>query len=349
MSTTIQYKGNTLATVSNNTKTLKTAGKYMEGDVVLTDVSGGSEAISVVDTLDSHGGTIRTITAVDISDTTAQASDVASGKYFYTADGTKTAGTGSGGSANIQSLNVTQNGTYTASGNVDGYSPVTVNVSGGGGDTWSWMGKNPVKLNDYDIAKVYLKDSGYASWTPSTSATVIDNAYVLDPTTIDLDSYDYVIYMKFHSHLEYDSSATGSNQAEDYYYCNSIAVYGYCSNYNSMVSGNYSVYGNIEYSARKGLFYTNTSGVLTYASGINYGVYINALNSPSVDRTQVKPYVPSIYARCNNTYFSTGNASAVDLDKSFYEISIQIWRTDLTTSVSPANMREIRNMWINGF
>ena len=39
MSTTVTYKGNTLTTVSNNTKTLKTAGKYMEGDVVLTDVS----------------------------------------------------------------------------------------------------------------------------------------------------------------------------------------------------------------------------------------------------------------------------------------------------------------------
>ena len=37
----------------------------------------------------------------------------------------------SGGSASIEALNVTQNGTYTASGGVDGYSPVTVNVSGG--------------------------------------------------------------------------------------------------------------------------------------------------------------------------------------------------------------------------
>lgn len=42
-------------------------------------------------------------------------------------------GGGGGSSANIQALTVTANGTYTASGGVDGYSPVTVNVSGGGG------------------------------------------------------------------------------------------------------------------------------------------------------------------------------------------------------------------------
>lgn len=43
MSTTVQYKGNTLATVSNDTKTLKTAGKYMEGDVSITDNSGSGQ------------------------------------------------------------------------------------------------------------------------------------------------------------------------------------------------------------------------------------------------------------------------------------------------------------------
>lgn len=60
---------------------------------------GGTPAISVVDTVDSHGGTIREITALDISDTTAEASDVAQGKYFYTAAGVKTAGMASGGGA----------------------------------------------------------------------------------------------------------------------------------------------------------------------------------------------------------------------------------------------------------
>ena len=41
---------------------------------------------------------------------------------------------GGGGSAVVQPLSVTQNGTYNPPSGVDGYAPVTVNVSGGGGD-----------------------------------------------------------------------------------------------------------------------------------------------------------------------------------------------------------------------
>lgn len=67
------------------------------GTVRFYESGGGTGAVSVVDTPDSHGGTVRTITALDISDTTAIASVVQQGYYFYTAQGVKTAGTGSGG------------------------------------------------------------------------------------------------------------------------------------------------------------------------------------------------------------------------------------------------------------
>lgn len=40
MSTTVTYKGETLTTVENQTRTLLTSGKYLEDDLTLTDVSG---------------------------------------------------------------------------------------------------------------------------------------------------------------------------------------------------------------------------------------------------------------------------------------------------------------------
>lgn len=49
MSTTIKYKGATLATVSNQTKTLLTSGTWLEDDIELTDVSGGGGASNIIE------------------------------------------------------------------------------------------------------------------------------------------------------------------------------------------------------------------------------------------------------------------------------------------------------------
>ena len=109
--------------------------------------------VPAVDLPKTGGGTAS---FTDVTDTTAAASDVAQGKYFYTAQGVRTQGTssggtggvtqdangylvlsdqgGGGGSVTITPLNVTQNGTYTAPTGT-AYSPVSVNVSGG---TSSW-------------------------------------------------------------------------------------------------------------------------------------------------------------------------------------------------------------------
>lgn len=65
MSTTVSYKGSTLTTISNETKKLDTAGTWLEDDITITDTASGGSVL-VVDTPDSHGGTIREITAQNV-------------------------------------------------------------------------------------------------------------------------------------------------------------------------------------------------------------------------------------------------------------------------------------------
>lgn len=129
MSTTIEYKGSTLTTVSNETKTLETAGTWLEDDITITDVSGGSEAISVVDTLDSHGGTIRTITAVDLSGDTVYPGALLAGYTAHDALGNPISGTASSGITPSGTLSIVSNGIY----DVASYASAFVSVSGGGG------------------------------------------------------------------------------------------------------------------------------------------------------------------------------------------------------------------------
>ena len=120
----------------------------------------------------------------DVSDTTAAAADVASGKYFYTGAGVRTQGTasGGGGASNIVKGSFTtgssRGGTGTASLNYTGSGyPIAllVYVKGGpynngtGGDT-TWYNS----VNRYDVG-YYSMVKSRTTTTPTYSSSGADN------------------------------------------------------------------------------------------------------------------------------------------------------------------------------
>lgn len=177
-------------------------GEKVEG----TSSGGGTPAISVVDTTDSHGGTVRTITALDISDTTAVASDVAQGKYFYTAQGVKTAGTGSGGSPSAtqhsiyfefsDSTNTTINAWYDDAFISNAITATTPTTYGGktvtlaqlDGVTWYQAGGGDIPLNtelvDYTAVRTgyYVDDTANGAIVAGESWDCVTDYIQIDPS-----------------------------------------------------------------------------------------------------------------------------------------------------------------------
>ena len=145
-------------------------------------------------TLPKTGGGTASFT--DVSDTTAAASDVASGKYFYTAAGVKTAGTSSGGGSDVLVVTLSYNDQTemwepdcTFQDIVDAY----------GDDKEVVFQTDPSSQNEYTPA-----DGNYNSGSNTVYYGVFDyntGLYCIfgmyDDGTIDFEQYDELISPNF--------------------------------------------------------------------------------------------------------------------------------------------------------
>ena len=109
----VVYGNTTLIDLTDST--LASAGQLSQGITAydrtgtkITGTASGGGTGTFTDVVESlpGGGDHHIITGVNISDTTAVASDVATGKVFYTSNGTRTVGTSSGGGGGESNLHL---------------------------------------------------------------------------------------------------------------------------------------------------------------------------------------------------------------------------------------------------
>ena len=128
-------------------------------------------------TLPKTGGGTATFT--DVSDTTAAASDVASGKYFYTAAGVRTQGTNSGGGGTTKNVQVLQSTSRTNSSSLTKVlGDLTVSKTGTYDIYWSG-GRSNTSTSYTWGTRLYVDGSGYGtentSWSNNCQSNHLSN------------------------------------------------------------------------------------------------------------------------------------------------------------------------------
>lgn len=311
-------------------------------------------------------------TLIDLTADTVTAADVAQGKTFHLPSGAPATGTATGGAGGsvyqdedgylvlaedgstpvtVEALSVTANGTYTAP-TGKAYSPVTVNVSGGGGDTWSWMGRNPVKLATMPKEHSTFRDLGVDQWTWSTSQSTLRAAqnYADSVSDINLIDYDVVVVQRVYVHYDYGdwTPVAAVSEAAFVGQCYGNTYY---SNLSSLVTGTPSAASLGGGATSFGEYHYTGSGVKSFSNS-GYGVYTSMSPTPSNSGTYsayvVTPKKPIIYARGSTSYFSETAFQNLDFDASYYELECEVWRVDHGSSFRTVTVEGMRDILIDG-
>lgn len=276
----------------------------------------------------------------DVSDTTATADDVVSGKYFYTAAGVKTAGTSSGGEAYIT-------GTYDS-----GNKRLTLDTDGILASWWGGVGYE--LMGDVEWSAAISSASNWPrtpttsaqnlTWVTSYTTTANANAtidrigkgYHGETATLDFGVYNYVHFEDCFVHYEYNSPEASLGKVHTIYD-------GFTSVYHwgaraRIASGaiirptttTYGTYASCLLSASL-IGYRTAAGTFQLANNSTYAVGVAGI-APSMNSTSsVKPSyfnvkTPTVSIRAHNTYMPVATYNELDWDKTTVNFRCRIYR-----------------------
>ena len=247
------------------------------------------------------------VAIVDITPTTAAESDVASGKVFFKADGSMATGTKTDSGVSVVTTQ-------------DEHGGDIITITGAQIVPFNPFGEELELIESYAKSTVLLKNTLYASWTPSTTAKAIQTTANLGTKALNMNTYEYVLKWIVDANINYASGTTLKGAPIRQI----TALYQYIYRKPSNIANVTSETDNQNYCTT--IFtaplmdYYSTSGSHTFAWTGSYGFYGAAqaatFSSSTGTSTTLTIKRPVLNARCNTTYFTTAMANAVDQDSS---------------------------------
>ena len=226
--------------------------------------------------------------------------------------------------------------------------PLTIDQMKATIDDWdySWMGDQVTLIAPafYTLDTTFDK-TGYASWTPGTSATSIIATQTVSNAafTANMVDYEYMIEWLWQCQAAYPAGQTYKLCMDQTYgtmyqtvhrrpyglgnFQDEIYNYNYCTTL--FTSSAYNIYWK-------------SDGTHTW-TGTLYGVYASGATAATLSHTTnnsitVTPKTPVFSARCNSSYFSTARAAQVDQKNSTIRMVGNLYRMKAGTCT-------LRNMY----
>ena len=297
-------------------------------------------------------------TLVDLTGTTATADKILQGYGAFGADGawmdgTATQGGGTCGNVwqdaqgyvhlddegttpiTVESLSITQNGTYTAP-TGKAYSPVTVNVSGGGGSSAELVYK-------WTYDKQIVRDESVTLPAWSTSLQTLKASENLSPSiSLDISNYYYFVNLRTLAYPIYSGSSRYKGKTDYSIYANIGQMLNIPANTVKDRTGSAAVAALNTYKnmgeVRCVYWNSETQLVMT---GTAYGGVLNAV-TPSISATSLTVKSPTLDMRGNANYYNeTAYNETTDIR---YQYIIEVYR--IAKQNAPKNLA---GMLINQF
>lgn len=204
---------------------------------------------------------------------------------------------------------------------------------------YDFLGVEPEFVKSLYTASYTLDKTGYASWTPSTTAKAIVSAVTLPETYAgNTEEYEYYLRWKFDAAVAYADGTTMKYVTDREIMELWQVIAKRPSSRANIEAGAFNGNNCSTYFTAGFTSYYDKNGSRTYTWSASYGLYIGATAATFSNSTSNTPTItiktPAINARCSSTYFSTARAADVDQANTTLELRGEMYRVKAGTGPS---------------